>query len=127
MKVAAHVDQLWFDHPGGIGTYVRELILRALPAADPSLEIVPFYSRWPTSAQMVPLTVGGKPPGIQLSRSIRSLYPSWDRFGRPHLPRSLNDCEVVHATNHAAVPPVRKHQRLVVTVHDLAFDRYPEL
>ena len=34
---------------------------------------------------------------------------------------------IVHATNHAAVPPVHGDQRLVVTVHDLAFERFPEL
>jgi glycosyltransferase involved in cell wall biosynthesis len=33
---------------------------------------------------------------------------------------------VIHATNHAAVPPARDGQKLVVTVHDLAFERYPE-
>ena len=32
VKVAFHVDQLWFRRPGGIGTYVREL-LDALPAS----------------------------------------------------------------------------------------------
>jgi glycosyltransferase involved in cell wall biosynthesis len=127
VKVAVHIDQLWFDSPGGIGTYVRELVLRALEETDPTLELVPFYSRWPTSVQGVPYTIDGKPPGVQLSRSIRSLYPSWDRLGRPRLPKTLDDCAIVHATNHAAVPPVRGEQRLVVTVHDLAFDRFPDL
>jgi glycosyltransferase involved in cell wall biosynthesis len=32
---------------------------------------------------------------------------------------------VVHATNHAAVPPAGSGQGLVVTVHDLAFERFP--
>ena len=41
VKVAFHVDQLWFKAPGGIGTYVREM-LDALPAEDPALELVPF-------------------------------------------------------------------------------------
>ena len=45
MKVAFHVDQFWFSAPGGIGTYVREM-LNALPAADPSLDLVRFRSRW---------------------------------------------------------------------------------
>jgi glycosyltransferase involved in cell wall biosynthesis len=59
--------------------------------------------------------------------SIRALYPAWDWLGRPRLPSSLADNDIVHATNHAAVPPVRRGQRLVVTVHDLAFDRFPDL
>ncbi len=128
MKVAFHVDQLWFSAPGGIGTYVREL-LDALPAADPSLELVPFRSRWrgrsPSGGS--PLTTDGRYPGVEVPRSIRTLYPSWDTVGRPALPASLDDVAIVHATNPAAVPPVHGDQQLVVTVHDLAFERFPEL
>jgi glycosyltransferase involved in cell wall biosynthesis len=127
VKVAFHVDQLWFTAPGGIGTYVREM-LHALPASDPSLELVRFRSRWrgpyPDDA---PYTTDGRYPGVEVPRSIRTLYPSWDLLGRPALPASLDDAAIVHATNHAAVPPVHGDQRLVVTVHDLAFQRFPEL
>ena len=127
MKVAFHVDQLWFKAPGGIGTYVREM-LEALPAADPALELTPFHSKWrrgdPSEA---PLTTDGRHPGVELPWSIRTLYPAWDWLGWPGLPSTLADHDLVHATNHAAVPPVRRDQRLVVTVHDLAFERYPDL
>ncbi len=127
MKVAFHIDQLWFKAPGGIGRYVSEMLV-ALPAADPSLELTPFYSKWrrrfPSES---PYTIDGRYPGVEVPRSIRSLYPSWDLLGRPALPGSLNDALIVHATNHAAVPPVHEDQRLVVTVHDLAFRRFPEL
>ena len=127
MKVAFHIDQLWFDAPGGIGTYVRELAFGALEHEDPALELTPFHARWGRAPHgPIPLTTDGT-LGVELAGSIRRLYPSWDRFGRPRLPASLDDCDVVHATNHAAVPPVRKGQRLVVTVHDLAFERFPEL
>ncbi len=127
MKVAFHVDQLWFSAPGGIGTYVREL-LEALPAADPALELTPFYSKWRRRhLSQAPLTTDGRYPDVELPWSIRTLYPAWDWFGRPNLPSALADHDVVHATNHAAVPPVRPGQRLVVTVHDLAFERYPDL
>jgi glycosyltransferase involved in cell wall biosynthesis len=34
---------------------------------------------------------------------------------------------VVHATNPAAIPPAGAEQRLVVTIHDLAFEHYPSL
>jgi glycosyltransferase involved in cell wall biosynthesis len=33
--------------------------------------------------------------------------------------------DVVHATLHAAIPPVASGQKLVVTVHDLAFEYFP--
>ena len=126
MKVAFHVDQLWFSAPGGIGTYVRELV-EAIPASDEEVELTPFYSKWRRSPSEAPLTTDGRYPGVELPWSIRTLYPAWDWFGRPRLPSSLADHDVVHATNHAAVPPVRQGQRLVVTVHDLAFERYPDL
>ena len=123
MKVAFHADQPWFTTPGGIGTYVEQLA-PALTASDPSLELVPFRSTFPIDravAWFVPLG------GVILPWGIRTLYPSWDLLARPALPASLADAVIVQATNPAAVPPVRLGQRLVATVHDLAFDRYPEL
>jgi glycosyltransferase involved in cell wall biosynthesis len=127
VKVAFHVDQLWFKAPGGIGTYIGEL-LKALPASDETVELTPFHSKWRrASAGEEPYTIYGRYPGVEVPRSIRTLYPSWDLLGRPALPASLDDAAIVHATNHAAVPPVHKDQRLVVTVHDLAFQRFPEL
>jgi glycosyltransferase involved in cell wall biosynthesis len=123
-SVAFHVDQLWFPAPGGIGTYVRELA-PALQRADPSLELEPFRSRFDVEQQLawtVPMR-----GGVVLARSIRALYPLWDLAARPSLPPALARCDVVHATNPAAVPPATRDQRLVVTVHDLAFVRFPEL
>jgi glycosyltransferase involved in cell wall biosynthesis len=125
MKVAFHIDQLWFSAPGGIGTYVRELAL-ALTAADPTLELMPFRSRFdgggPSEAWLRRI-----PPVVEVPRSIRALYPRWALTGRPPLPAPLGRADVVHATNPAAVAPARRGQRLVVTVHDLAFLRYPDL
>jgi glycosyltransferase involved in cell wall biosynthesis len=119
MKVAFHIDQLWFATPGGIGTYVRELG-GALFAAE-GVEVVPFHSSWRAPAR-------GRAwyPAVEVPGSIRTLYPSWSLLARPALPASLDDADIVHATNHAAVPPVRAGQSLVVTVHDLTFERFPE-
>ncbi len=101
MKVAFHVDQLWFSAPGGIGTYVWEL-LPALADEDPSVDIVPFRSAWDHEPPKMWLL--SRPP-VVIPRPIRTLYPSWDLLGRPGLPPSLADAAVVHATNPAAVPP----------------------
>jgi len=122
VRVGFHIDQLWFSAPGGIGTYVWEL-LPALAAADPDVELVPFRSRWehpPSRMWTLPS------PPVASKRSIKMLYPSWDLLGWPPLPPALSSCDVIHATNHAAVPPARSGRKLVVTVHDLAFERYPE-
>jgi len=124
-SVAFHVDQLFFGAPGGIGTYIRNLA-PAMARVDPSLEVKLFHSRFgpdvrPRERWMRDLWVQ------ELDGSIRSLYPRWDLLARPPLPASLRSTDVVHATNHAAIPPAGAGQRLVVTVHDLAFDRFPSL
>jgi glycosyltransferase involved in cell wall biosynthesis len=125
MKVAFHIDQLWFAAPGGIGTYIRELA-PALLEEDPTLQLTPFRSRWGSSGP--PATwLRRLPPVVTMNKPIRSLYPRWNLTGRPGLPPELADAEVVHATNPAAIPPKRRGQRLVVTVHDLAFVRHPEM
>lgn len=124
MRVAVQVDQLFFNAPGGVGTYIRNLV-PAMSARDPSVQLTLFHSRFPSS----------EPPERwmrehrveELPQTIRSLYPRWDLFGRPALPRSLRDAEIVHATSSAAVPPAGDGQRLVVTVHDVAFEYFPNL
>ena len=124
MRAAVHVDQLFFAAPGGIGTYLRNLV-PALADQDPSLQLTLFHSRF--ASHEVPERWMRDHWVEELSGSIRSLYPRWDAIGRPPLPASLRALDVVHATNPAAIPPVAQGQRLVVTVHDLAFERYPNL
>ncbi|MEZ0235134.1 MAG: glycosyltransferase family 4 protein [Actinomycetota bacterium] len=123
MKVAFHIDQLWFSAPGGIGTYVRELA-PAMLDEDPTLELLPFRSRFsaggPPEAWLTRL-----PPVTVVDRPIRALYPRWNLTGHPSLPAGLAQAAVVHATNPVAVAPKQRGQRLVVTVHDLAFVRHP--
>ena len=107
MRVALHTDQLWFSAPGGIGTYVRELS-GALRALEDAPDLVTFQ-----------VGAGDGSADQVVTGSIRSIYPRWDLTGRPALPFSS---DVVHATNHAAIPPADDGTALVVTVHDLAFD-----
>ncbi len=122
MKVAFHVDQLWFSAPGGIGTYVRELT-PALVRQDPSLELVLFRSAWKTAGPTWLRDFSVE----EVPGTIRSLYPRWDLTARPPLPESLARADVLHATSHAAIPPAADQQKLVVTVHDLAFEHLPGL
>lgn len=122
LRVAVQADQLWFAAPGGIGTYVRNLV-PALAAREPSLAITLFHARFETPE--VPERWMRDHQVEELPASIRSLYPGWALLGRPALPAALASADVVHATNHAAVPPVANGRRLVVTVHDLAFEHLP--
>jgi glycosyltransferase involved in cell wall biosynthesis len=125
VKVAFHIDQLWFSAPGGIGTYVRELA-PALVEEDPTLELAPFRSRFSNGGPPASW-LRGLPTVTVVDRGIRAVYPRWVLTGRPALPAGLSDAAIVHSTNPAAVAPKRRGQRLVVTVHDLAFVRHPEL
>ncbi len=79
MRVGVHVDQLFSRVPGGIGTYIRELV-PALAEAEPSLEVVAFHARFPgTTAEpwLRELRVE------EIPARIRTLYPGWDLLGRP--------------------------------------------
>jgi glycosyltransferase involved in cell wall biosynthesis len=122
MRIAAHVDHVFFDVPGGVGTYVRNLF-PALAARDPSLEVRLFHARFEPAPDPEPWMTAF--PVEEVPASIRSLYPRWNLLGRPALPAPIRSAELVHATSASAVPPPGHDQRLVVTVHDLAFERYP--
>ena len=124
MRVAAHVDQVFFDVPGGVGTYVRSLI-PALAARDPSLEIRLFHAHFEPAPEPEPWMRAF--PIDELAGSIRSLYPRWNLLARPALPSALRSADLVHATSASGVPPSGEDQRLIVTVHDLAFERYPRM
>lgn len=121
--VAFLIDQLFSPAPGGIGTYVRRLV-PALRQADPEMGLTLFHSGF-----------GGRNPEawtrdfprVELGAGIRRLYPEWTLLRRPSLPRSLAAHDLVHTPSPAAVPPAGDGQRLVVTVHDLAFVVHPEL
>ncbi len=122
MRVAFHVDQLWFAAPGGIGTYVSRLATE-LPAAAPDDDFMPFSASWAGRP-----TPDGVPTATQsVGMPIRALYPLWAWSRRPCLPQRFGALDVIHATNPAAIPPARPGQALVVTIHDLAFERFPEL
>ena len=117
-RVAFQVDQLFHRPPGGIGTYVRRLVPSLVQEA-PGLDLKLFHARFekagPPERWMRELWVE------ELPRGIRSLYPRWNLTARPPLPRSLSSLDVLHAPSPVAVPPAGSGQRLVVTVHDLAF------
>jgi glycosyltransferase involved in cell wall biosynthesis len=122
VRVAFHVDQLWFSAPGGIGTYVARLATE-LPAVAPDDELVPFSASWAGRPTPDGVPAGTRSVGVP----IRALYPMWAMSRRPCLPTRFGDLDAIHATNPAAIAPARPGQALVVTIHDLAFERFPEL
>jgi glycosyltransferase involved in cell wall biosynthesis len=121
-SVAFLADQVFYRAPGGIGTYVREL-LPAMAAADPTVEITAFHARF---ERQPPADLAPFRP-VVLDRGIRSLYPAWNLAGRPALPGPVSGLDVLHLPSQVAVPPPGPAQRLVVTVHDLAFRLFPSM
>jgi glycosyltransferase involved in cell wall biosynthesis len=126
VKVAFGADQLWFAAPGGIGRYVRELA-PALADADPALDLALMRCRFPAGTGPDPAWLA-RFGAAEVPGPVRTLWPQWALLGRPRLPPAFDAFDIVHATNPAGIPPVRRRgQRLVVTVHDVAFMRFPEL
>lgn len=101
--VALHVGQLRQPVPGGIGRYVEGLVGHlggaGAPGGDGGLELTTFGGgRWH--------------------------YQAWQRLRFPP-PWAARGADVVHGPS-LAVPPARRRQALVVTVHDLAFLTHPD-
>ena len=117
-RSALQADQLAFAAPGGIATYVRNL---APALARGGADVTLLHARsgaWSAEQWMAGMRIAEVPCGV------RTLYPAWDLLGRPAL---RVEADVVHATNPAGVPPRARGRALVVTVHDLAVERMPEL
>ena len=114
LTIACHAGQLLQPVPGGIGRYIHAL-LQTLPAAG--VEAVAFAAGGRPSGvpRPIPWIDLGPPHG-----SIR--YESWHRLRRP---RVSIEADVIHAPS-LVVPPVRD-AALVVTVHDIAFQRVPDV
>jgi glycosyltransferase involved in cell wall biosynthesis len=112
MRIGCHAGQLLQPIPGGIGRYVYELLAR-LPEAGG--EAVAF------AAGRRPSDAPPRAPWIDLGRPHgRVRYELWHRVRRPIVRLDVD----LYLAPSLAVPPVRGAP-LVVTVHDVAFLRYP--
>ncbi|HEU5423624.1 MAG TPA: glycosyltransferase family 1 protein [Nitrolancea sp.] len=105
----------------GVSRYIERL-LAALPAAAPEDEIVVFAGRGATKAtaafdpalRWLPSRLPTERPGVRIL---------WEQFAAPPA-LARERIELVHAPVNVA--PVLAGRPAVVTVHDLAFLRYPE-
>ncbi|MEP7762946.1 glycosyltransferase family 1 protein [Sanguibacter sp. 25GB23B1] len=119
LSVAMVVEQCWRPAPGGSGRYIVELATELARSEDVTLRGV--AARHPT-----PPPLGLRPPlPIDHSRlPSHLLVRAWDRLGRPRVEDIVSGpTDVVHATTWALPATERP---LVVTIHDLAFLRFPE-
>ena len=121
-SLAILVDQVLSSVPGGSGAYVRHLV-PALATADPAMDVALFHTRFPEAQ---PQSWMRRHWVEELPSGMRSLYPQWALRRGPALPLGLSQRDLLHAPTALAVPPAGDGQRLVVTVHDLAFLVHPE-
>ena len=116
LRVAYTVEQCWHEVPGGTATSA----LGVARAMLDEVELVGVSARHrgePAAELRPPMPVRSLP----LPR--RALYESWHTVRRPRVEMATGPVDVIHATG-MAVPP--RTAPLVVTVHDLAFERYPQ-
>lgn len=124
MRAALTVEQLWQPVPGGSGTYIRALAAALLETRAVEVTGIAAHGPHADAASLLPSV-----PVVASALPRRALYESWSRLRSPSVPRTPEmrrtgaRYDVVHATTWA-VPP--RTAPLVVTVHDLAFERNPE-
>jgi glycosyltransferase involved in cell wall biosynthesis len=111
----------------GVGHYAREMILR-LPEIDPETTYVAWYLSarrllrpWRWDRRFFP----GHPNLVERWTPIPATWfeRTAMRYEQPPLERLIR-FDVLWATNF--VPPPTRSRRLVLTVHDLAFRRFPD-
>ena len=104
----------------GVGNYCLNL-LKALMEVD-GLDISGFAAQ----ARALDLEAIGRPVRHRrLPIPTRVMYKVWSSFGGPAVDSLLGGVDVYHATNYF-LPPVKRAKR-VLTIHDIAFKKHPEL
>lgn len=118
IRVAYTLEQCWHRVPGG--TAVSALRVAERLEADPEVDLraVAGRHRLPPAEPYRPAV---RVHGLPLARPW--LYETWVRVGWPTVESVTGEVDVCHATT--IIPPATAAP-LVVTVHDLAFVRWPE-
>ena len=117
LKVGVTLEQLWHRVPGGTAVAAVETV-RAL-ASRGDIEVVgiaALHAGHPSGGWTPPVTIR------QLPLPRMALYEAWHRLRLPTVERAAGTVDVIHATT-IAIPP--RSAPLVVTIHDLAFIRFP--
>lgn len=130
MRVALNLEQLCQPAPGGIGTYTARLATLLPGCLGESGEVLGFCARHRREAVEAALADHGVTLEAEILALPRPLlYDLWTVghiAGPQMLSRRLRGVDVVHAPS-LAVPPVRRGTALVVTVHDAAHERFPQM
>ncbi len=128
VRVAVNVEQLLYPSPGGIGRYTARVVT-LLSELFPEDDLRLFCARH--NAAEIARNVGQS--GVPQSLPVASmplprplLYDAWHHLGRPALRFGEVGWspDVVHAPS-LAIPP-RGPYGMVVTVHDVAVEHFPD-
>lgn len=104
----------------GVGNYCLHLLGALLELEG--LDIAGFAA----SSRRLDLAALGRPLRHQrLPVPTRVMYGVWSALGLPAVDSLLGGVDVYHATNYF-LPPVKRAKR-VLTIHDVAFRKHPEL
>ncbi len=119
MRVAYSLEQCWHRVPGGTATAAIE-VARVLPNLRRDIELVGFagrHSTEPQRAYLPPINVQ------QLFLSGPALYEASMRFGWPKVETATGKVDLLHCTS---IIPFATNAKIVATVHDLAFLKFPQ-
>ena len=119
MRVAYSLEQCWHRVPGGTATAAIE-VARVLPSLRRDIELVGFagrHSAAPQGAYQPPINIQ------QLALSGPALYETSMRFGWPKVESATGKVDLLHCTS---IIPFGSNAKLVATIHDLAFLKYPQ-
>ncbi len=124
-RVGAIVEQCWHRVPGGTArSTVASLLALAKRGDWEVVGISAWHRRAAAHTTELDKLIDEIGELSQMRMPRRLLYQSWHRLGRPHIARRTGQVDVLHATG-GVIPPAGS-AALVVTIHDLAFFRYPE-
>ena len=117
--MAYSLEQCWHRVPGGTATSAIE-VAKAMSGARPDVNLVGVSGRHkhqPDSLLLPSIEVN------QLAMSSALLYETSLRLGWPNVERATGDVDLLHCTS---IIPFASRAKMVATVHDLAFLKYPE-
>ncbi len=118
MRIGLFVDQLFYKVPGGIGTYVENLV-RELGRLDHEDSYCLFHSGQAGSVRIP----GGGFTERKLPGGRKALGAGWHSIGLPRVEWFTGHLDLVHAPG-LVIPG--SSAPLVVTVHDLCVVKFPQ-
>jgi glycosyltransferase involved in cell wall biosynthesis len=117
LRAGIFADQLFYAQPGGIGTYLKELI-PGIAGKDDSRLLLFHHAK--SGSGLFPELGNIEETRIPHRRDVMGL--SWHLIKRPAVERYIGETDVVH-TPSLVFPPTAAP--LVATVHDLCILKYP--